>query len=95
MPNAIPDVPPKDVRGNDVSAVFWLGLALMVLVALMVATYFMLTPRGGPPNLLLFIVFWLRELLIVVPLVVGGMVVGLMWLWRRLRPLFTRGHDLP
>jgi multisubunit Na+/H+ antiporter MnhB subunit len=87
-----PGSPHKDVRSDDVAAVLWGGL---VLVLLMVAFYHYPFPSGERPDLFGFIVFWLRELLILVLLAVALVAAGFVWVWRWLRQLFARDHRRP
>lgn len=86
-----PDLPRKSVRGNDLAGALWIGL---VLVLMMAAFYHYLFPSGERPDLFGFIVFWLRELLILVLLAVVLVVAGLGWLWRRLRHGATEDRSL-
>ena len=54
-------------------AVLW----LLALVVLMVASYYYPYPSGNPPDMVSFLLFWLREALVLVFAVIVLLAIGL------------------
>lgn len=70
-------------------------LAVLVLLCLMVGSYYYPYPSGKPPDLLSFAMFWLREGLILVFLVVCLSVAFFLRLAQLVRRLFGEKHNAP
>ena len=75
-------------RRNDSSpsgALIQLGLGVAVLVALMVAYVYYPYPSGKRPDVLSFVAFWFREILILGIAVLVLVIAGSTWLTKRRR----------
>jgi predicted Co/Zn/Cd cation transporter (cation efflux family) len=72
-----------------------LVFALLTLVALMVASYYFPYPSGKPPNPVSFILFWLREALILVFAAIILLVIVFLAVIRQFQRLLKGKRDAP